>query len=178
MTGWLVSILNRRSRLARRLTVASLGVVALSIAVSALAPARHSRHSAGQAPTASSDGPQVPVPPRHPSPVSAGELARARATASRFLSGYLRLVYGHGSARSIDAVTPNLRVLLTRDRPEVTPVERHRHPRLVSLTAVGQAPGVVLASALVEDGGVTTYALRISLREGPSGWRASAVDGG
>jgi hypothetical protein len=42
---------------------------------------------------------------------------------------------------------------------------------------IGQAPNVVLATALVEDGGLTAYALRITLQEGRSGWLASAIDG-
>jgi hypothetical protein len=60
----------------------------------------------------------------------------------------------------------------------VTPVERRRHPRLVSLTGVGRAVRVVLATALVADGGITTYALRITVREGRTGWLVSSVDRG
>jgi hypothetical protein len=60
----------------------------------------------------------------------------------------------------------------------VTPVERHRDPRAVSLTAVGQAPAVVLATAVVADGGVTAYALRMVLRSGRDGWLVSGVDSG
>jgi hypothetical protein len=110
--------------------------------------------------------------------VAAGELARARDAAARFLAGYVPFIYGRGSARSVDAIAPALRLQLMRARAQVTPVERRRRPRVVALTAVGRAPGVVLATALVEDGGVTTYALRITLREDRSGWLASAVDGG
>jgi hypothetical protein len=60
----------------------------------------------------------------------------------------------------------------------VTPVERQRHPRLVSLTAVAQSPPAILATVLVADGGVTTYALRITLRGGRGGWLVSSVTGG
>ena len=81
-------------------------------------------------------------------------------------------------ARSIDGVTPDLRRQLIRAPGLVTPVERHRHPRVVSLTAVGQAPAAVLATALVADGGVTAYALRMVLRSTRSGWLVSRVDGG
>ena len=60
----------------------------------------------------------------------------------------------------------------------VTPVERQRRPRLVSLTAVARSPAAVLATALVADGGVTTYALRIMLSAGRGGWMVSSVGGG
>ena len=48
---------------------------------------------------------------------------------------------------------------------------------MVSLTAVGQTPAAVLATALVADGGVTAYAVRITLRAGRDGWLVSGVDG-
>lgn len=101
----------------------------------------------------------------------------AKRAALRFLAGYLPFLYGRGSARSIDAVTPGLRRQLGPMRGLVTPVERRRHPRVISLTAVGQAPAGALATALVADAGVTTYALRITLRAGPNGWLAIGVDG-
>jgi hypothetical protein len=60
----------------------------------------------------------------------------------------------------------------------VTPVERQRHLRVVSLTAVGQTPAGVVATGLIADGGVTNYALRMVLRSGRDGWLVSSVDGG
>lgn len=158
--------------------VAAFGLVALSIVGAALAPAPHLSHRAGSPLAGSTRAAQTPAAPRHAPPVSPRELARAREGAARFLSGYLPFLYGRGSARAVDALTPGLRAQLTRDRPEVTPAERRRRPRIVSLTAVGQAPGVVRATALIEDGGVTAYVLRVTLREDRSGWLASAVDGG
>jgi hypothetical protein len=168
----------RRSRLTRRLTLAALAVVALSLVASALAPAplpkqRKAPPAAGRTGTL-----QSPAAPRRSYRVSASELGRARKSAARFLAGYLRFVYGRGSARSVGPATPGLQLQLTRTRAPVTPVERRRHPHVVSLAAVGQAPRVVLATALVEDGGVAFYALRITVREGPAGWLVSGVDGG
>jgi hypothetical protein len=60
----------------------------------------------------------------------------------------------------------------------VTPAESERHPRLVSLTAVARSPTAILATALVADGGVTTYALRIMLSAERDGWLVSGVAGG
>ena len=76
------------------------------------------------------------------------------------------------------AVTPGFRPQLSRMRGLVTPVERQRHPRVVSLTDVAQSPAAILATALVADGGVTTYAVRITLRGGRDGWMVSGVAGG
>jgi hypothetical protein len=116
--------------------------------------------------------------PRRSRPVSTGELTRARNAATRFLDGYLPFIYGRGSAGSVDVIAPPLRVQLTRVREEVTPAERRRHPRVVSLVATGQVRGIAQATALIDDGGVTTYALRLSLLEERSGWLVSAVEGG
>ena len=165
MIGRLRSMLGR-SRLTRRLTVVALSLVALSVVASALTPApRPEQRQGAPGSTAQSTRPRRGTR----APVSAGGLARARQAAKRFLVGYLPFLYGRGRARAIDAVAPSLRLKLTRTRTLVTPVERRRHPRLVSLAAVGQATGVVLATALVEDGGVTAYALRITLRREPAG---------
>jgi hypothetical protein len=79
---------------------------------------------------------------------------------------YLPVAYGRTPAKSIEAATPALLARLTRGSARVTPVERERRPRLVSLTAMAQGPEVVLVTALVNDGGITTYALRISVRTG------------
>ena len=69
-----------------------------------------------------------------------------------------------------------MRLELSHARGLVTPAERGRHPRVVSLTAVEQAPGVVLATALVADGGVSAYALRIMLSASRNGWLVTGVD--
>jgi len=176
MIGRLLSMLGRRSRLPRWLTVTAGGLLALSVVASAVTSAPGPKHRTGPQSTSSRHSVQTPASQRHPPSVSAGELARARETAARFLSGYLPFLYGRGSARSVDAVALGLRLQLMRARAEVTPAENGRHPRVVSLAVVGQAPRVALAIALVEDGGVTAYALRITLQEGRSGWLASVVD--
>jgi hypothetical protein len=177
MTRRLVAALGRRSRTKRRLTVAALAVVGLLVVASALAPARHpAQHP--ESPVAGPTRPDgTPIAPGF-GPISSAGLVSARRVAAGFLAGYLPFLYGRGSARSIDAVTPGLGRQLSRMRGLVTPMERQRHPRLVSLTAVAQSPPAILATALVADGGVTTYALRIMLRGGRGGWLVSSVNGG
>jgi hypothetical protein len=177
MNGRLLSMLGRK-RLARRLTLGAFAVVTMSVVASALAPAPRPGHVRGLAPKEPARSGRAAPGPRRPAPVAAAELGRARNAAARFLAGYLSFIYGRGSARSVGAIAPALRLQLIRARAQVTPVERRRRPRVVAVTAAGRAPGVVLATALVADGGVATYALRITLRRDRSGWLASAVDGG
>jgi hypothetical protein len=43
---------------------------------------------------------------------------------------------------------------------QVTPVEGRRHPRVITLTALGQASRVVVATALIGDGEIANYTLR------------------
>ena len=176
MTGRLVSALGRTSRTTRRLTLAALALVGLLVVASAVAPSPHPFHRPVAPPAGPRRTQRTPTA-RAARPISPGGLVAARRVAGRFLAGYLPFLYGRGPARSIRAVTPGVRRLLIRVRGLVTPVERHRYPRVVSITAVGQAPAV-LATALVADGGVTAYALRITLRSSRSGWLVSGVDGG
>ena len=174
MIGWLVAALGRSSRTTRGLTLAALGLVVLLVVASALAPSPQP----ARRPVAPLAGRRARVAqPVVRAPISPGELATARDTAAGFLAEYLPFLYGRGSARSINAVTPEQRVQLSRVPGLVTPVERQRDPRVVSLTAVGQAPAAVLATSLVADGGVTAYALRMMLRAGQDGWLVSGVDG-
>jgi hypothetical protein len=161
----------------RRLTLAALGLFVLLVVASALAPVRHPAHD----PLARSAAPartQRTPTAAGSHPISPAGFVAARRVAARFLAGYLPFLYGRGSARSIEVVTPGLHVQLSREPALVTPVERQRHPRLVSLTTVAQSPAGILATALVADGGVTTYALRITLSAGRNGWLVSSVDAG
>ncbi len=93
------------------------------------------------------------------------------------MRGFLRFAYGDGTASSVHAVGLPLRRGLRR-RAFVAPSERGRRPRVISLEASGQKRGVVLATAIIDDGGIVSYAVRVMVRETPAGWVVSAVDGG
>jgi hypothetical protein len=177
MIGRLLATLGRRPRTTRRLTLAAFALVGLLGVAAALAPSPHPQHRSVTAPAGPAGIRRAPTSGGS-RPISPGGLVAARRVAARFLAGYLPFLYGRGSARSIDAVTPDLRRQLIRVRGLVTPAEHHRHPHVVSLTTVRQVPAAVLASALVADGGVTTYALRITLRGGRDGWLVTGVIGG
>lgn len=177
MTARLLAALGRRSRTTRQLTLAALALVVLLVVAAALAPVRHPAH--GQvAPSAAPTRTRRTRTAPGSHPISRGGLVAARRVAARFVAGYLPFLYGRRSARSIEAVTPAVRWQLSRMRGLVTPVERRRHPRVVSFTGVAQSPGAMLATALVADGGGTTYVLRIMLRAGRDGWVVSRVDAG
>jgi hypothetical protein len=177
MTRRLLAALGRRSPATRRLTLAALALVALLVVALALAPARHPAHRPVVPPAGPTGAHRTPTAGGSRG-ISPRRLVAAKSVAARFLAGYLPFLYGRGSAHSIEAVTPGLRLELVRIRAAVTPAERQRHPRVVSLTAVAQSPTATLATALVADGGITTYALRIMLSAGRDGWMVSGVDGG
>ena len=95
---------------------------------------------------------------------------------SRFLLSYLPLAYGRRSAGSVTtAVTQGLRGELIDQRAQTTPAERRRHPLVVSLTTLGTTPGFVVASAIIEDGGIAAYRLRLTLEEQAGRWLVSSV---
>lgn len=159
----------------RRSAAALVALLLLGVAASSLAPVRRPRP---QHKPAGATSQRAIARPGAAAPVSAGELRRAREAAARFLEGYLPFVYGRAPARSVAAVRPPLRRELTPERAILTPAEGRRHPRVVWIEVAGRASGVALANVLVEDGGITSYALRLTLRRGQGGWLVSAVDGG
>lgn len=67
---------------------------------------------------------------------------------------------------------------LITQRAQATPAERGRHPRVVSLATVGTTPAFVVATATIEDGGITAYRLRLTLQEQAGRWLVSSVQAG
>ena len=93
------------------------------------------------------------------------------------MRGYLRFAYGEAPASSVRAVGLSLRRQLTQ-RVLLAPAEQGRHPRVISLEASGQERGVVLATAIIDDGGIASYAVHVTVRETRSRWLVSTIDGG
>jgi hypothetical protein len=128
-------------------------------------------------------GPARQTPP-HPSrqrvapPVPAAQLRRAHDAAERFLRTFLPFAYGRARAPAVTSVTRALRSQLARERAQITPVERYRHPSVVSLSVVGMTPGFALATAIVADGGIAAYPLRFTLQQGAGRWAVSGVQDG
>jgi hypothetical protein len=182
MTAWLSSLLERLPPSVRRVAVVAmalllLGAVAATVIIAP--PSEVARRSQRQpARPTSSSTPASAGRKRSHSPVTAGQLLKARGVADRFLKSYLPFVYGRARAGSVSGVTLALRRALLRERAQVTPAELRRHPRVISLQVVGTTAEVVLATATVEDSGITTYALRFTLEHRAGAWVVSGADGG
>jgi hypothetical protein len=135
MTGLLLAALERLPPRVRRFVVAAAALLALGAVMAALtltAPrGGHKQRLAPQRPAA------VRLlqtsPHRIPPPVSTAALFQARQVAARFLAGYLPFAYGRDSGLAIQGITPALRRELLRERARLTPVERRRRPRVMSL---------------------------------------------
>ena len=180
MTELLLAALDRLPPRVRRFVVAAGALLALGAVMAALtltAPRSDHKRRRTPPPPAAASSPRR-LPRRLPPPVSAAAMGDAHRVAERFLAGYLPFAYGRGSALAVGDVTPALRRQLLRERAQLTPVERRRRPRVVSLQTVGTTPAFVVATAVIDDGGVTTYRLRFTLQREASRWAVSSVEEG
>jgi hypothetical protein len=107
--------------------------------------------------------------------VPSAELRRARQVAGRFLAGYLSLAYGHSDALAGVPLTTAVRNGLRAAGALVAPAARRRHPRVVGLVVVGLAPGFVVATATIADGGIAVSRLRFALTGVAGRWVLSGV---
>ena len=182
MAAWLIAAVERLPPRARRMVVAAMAVLLLVGAITSLTleagPAGRARRPVPIAPRRLRPAPAHPPAPRVSPPVSAVELRAARVVAARFLVSYLQFAYGRASAGAVNAVTPGLRSQLIMQRAQVTPAARRRHPRVVSLGAVGTTPGFIVATATIDDGGIAAYRLRFTLQEQTGRWSVSGVQEG
>lgn len=179
MAAWLIAAIERLPQRTRRVVVAATTLLLLAGAITSLTLQTGRGREAGRSAVtvrAPVRRPAAqPAPPRLRPPVSGSDLRLAGGVAGRFLRSYLRFAYGRAPATSVEAATPGLRSQLMRDRAQVTPAERARHPRVASLQVLGTSPGFVLATASVEDGGIAAYRLRFALREEGGRWLVSDV---
>jgi hypothetical protein len=181
MTELLLRALERFPPRVRRVVVAVGALLALGAVMTALSLTTpsdgHRRRSIPPGP-ATASSPNTPARRLRP-PVSVAQLAVARRVAARFLAGYLPFAYGRGSALTIGGVTPALRrQLVRRQRAQLTPVERRRRPRVVSLQTVATTPLFVVATVSIDDGGVATYRLRFTVSHFAGRWAVGSVEEG
>jgi hypothetical protein len=178
MSDLLLAALERLPRRLRRCVVAVGALLALGAVMAALTlTASHGgqeRRPALQRPAAAST-PRT-SPRRLPPPVSTAAMLPARRAAKRFLAGYLPFAYGRGSA--LRGITQTLRRQLLAPRAQLTPVERRRRPRVVSLQTISTTPTFVVATAVIDDGGVATYRVRFTLSRSAGRWAVSSVEEG
>jgi hypothetical protein len=180
MSDLLLAALERLPSRVRRLVVTVGALLALAAVVAALtltSPHGHRqrqpvrpRQSSGRVQRTS---PHTPAPP-----LSNEAIVRARQVAEQFLAGYLPFAYGRGGALAVSGITSALRSQLLNKRAEMTPAERRRRPRVVSLQTTATTPTFVVATALIDDGGVTTYRLRFTLERRAGRWLVSGIQAG
>jgi hypothetical protein len=182
MTAWLISAVERLPSRVRRMVVAVAALLLIGVALAALTIAPTPVGGVRSGPPAlrapARRATTSPSPQRLAPPVRADQLRRARDAAERFLATYVPFAYGRGGALAVSSVTPMLGRQLARDRTQVTPVERRRRPRVVSLRVVGMTPGFALATVIVDDGGLAAYLLRFELQGGAGRWAVSGVQEG
>jgi hypothetical protein len=180
MSDLLLSVLERLPARVRRLVIAAGALLAPATVMAALtltAPdGDGQRQPIRQRP--GSVRVQRTSPHRLAPPVSTTAMVQARRVAERFLAGYLPFAYGRGSALAIRGTTQTLRRQLLSPRAQLTPVERRRRPRVVALQTIGTTPTFVVATAVIDDGGVATYRPRFTLSRAAGRWAVSSVEEG
>jgi hypothetical protein len=182
MIAWLIPAVERLPPRVRRVVVAVAALLLIGAAIVALtiAPSPVGGVRAGSpAPRAPARQTTLrPSPQRLAPPVPAAQLRRAHDAAERFLGTYVPFAYGRAGALGMSSLTPVLGRRLARDLAQVTPVERRRRPRVVSLRVVGMTPGFVVATAIVDDGGIVAYPLRFTVQASAGRWAVSSVQAG
>jgi hypothetical protein len=103
-------------------------------------------------------------PPR-PAPVS-GPVEAAR----RFLAGFLPFLYGQGSPAAIRSVASGLADRLASSRHRVPPAALNRRPRAVQLEGGRLGAGRASVAARIEDGGVASYPILLTLARRGGRW--------
>ena len=180
MTELLLAALERLPPRARRFVVAAGVLLALGAAMAALTlttPQDSRRRRPSPRPPVATSSP-LTLPRRPRPPVSSGALIQVRQVAESFLAGYLPFAYGRGGALDAMGVTPTLRSQLRRERAQPTPLERRRQPHVVSLRTIATTPTFVIATAVIDDGGVATYRLRFTVNHSAGRWAVSSVEEG
>jgi hypothetical protein len=180
MSDLLLGALEHLPSRVRRLVIAAGALLVLAAVIATLtltaSDGDRQRQPVRRAPV---PGPvQLTSPHRLAPPRPATAIARARRVAERFLTAYLPFAYGRGGAAAVSGITSTLRQQLLHKRAEPTPVERRRRPRVVSLQTTATTPMIVVATAVIDDGGVATYRLRFELEGRAGRWRVSGVQEG
>lgn len=138
------------------LTLAALTLIAAGVLLSLTAP--HPTAHRAQPPQANTAHPRRVSRPANPQLLKA-----AAGTARVFLTGYLAYIYGHTTASHAKDTTTRLGRALQAHPPVVSPAMRARHPRVVSLDATPTASGALKVTALVNDGELIDYPIRLLL---------------
>jgi hypothetical protein len=105
------------------------------------------------------------------------DAAAATASARRFLDGYLPCLYGQTPVDHVKDATAGFLRGLQRERRMVPPGITALHPHLVAIHVSPQAPGQAVGIALVSDGEVVHYPIRLLLAETGKRWLVGGLEG-
>jgi hypothetical protein len=105
---------------------------------------------------------------------SPAEIAAAKRTARRFLTGYLAFSYDRAPASATGDIGQALERELAEHPPRVSARERARHPRVKLLQSEGVSPTAASLLALVDDG-ARSYTLTLELAHRAAGWIVTGV---
>jgi hypothetical protein len=166
MTAWLTSLRDRPIAESER--AAAMATVTVLLLAAALLLAL-SRPSNGPRPTLQRHpGPSVaqrtlPVVARATESGTAQLTPQVERAADLFLAGYLGYIYGRARASAIGGATPALLESLRSSPPRVSPGMRTRRPHVVSLRSTPARSGLLLVSAVINDGGLVDYSIGLLL---------------
>ena len=109
----------------------------------------------------------------------AGDLPAAERAARRFLSGYLRLVYGKpgGTVDAIADASPRLLNDLRRSAGRVTPAQSQKSPRVERVTVINEGAISALATAQIKDSSDPAYPLSFHLQKSTGRWLTTRIGG-
>lgn len=179
MTAWLTSLRDRPIAARERRTALAVFAVLLAASAVLLAATRPAwQHDPAQRQLGASAGSAS----RPPAPASrAANTTRVAPVLARvahgFLAGYLAYLYGHAPARAVRDAAPALLRSLRAHPPLVSPATRARHPRVLSLHPAPAPVGRIGVSALVGDGELASYPVRLLLTSEDGRLLVSAVEG-
>ncbi len=163
MTRWLTRLRDRPIAESERRTAMSVVVVLLAASALLLTLTRPD----GELPRNTK---RSFTPTKHgaihapPSEAATATLTPAVARTTRlFLSGYLGYLYGHTPASQIKGATAGLLHSLEDHAPHVLPAAQATGARLLSLHSMPAPPGLAEVSAVVNDGGLVDYPIRLQL---------------
>jgi hypothetical protein len=158
--------LSKRPALRVLLLLIGLAVAAIGLALSD--PAARPRRS---------HQPTISAPMRAERNAVAGLPPATQQTVRRFLTSYLRYLYGHGAASAIRGATAAFLRSLERHPPRVPPALKTLQPSVIRLTPASAPPGRVAATATISDGETVTYRISLLLTSNNARPLVSGLDG-
>lgn len=101
--------------------------------------------------------------------------AAAERAVRMFLAGYLKYLYGHGAAKSIEGASSRLVARLAAHPPRVSPAQRARRPEIVAIRARRPRPNRVQLVATIDAGETSQYPIGALLVKRHGRWQVAEI---